>query len=344
MGGAFDVTALEAKILKCDNLINRNGFWDNSETAIKVLADKKDLENKVSFYNETSKEFNNLCELLELAKAESDDEMILEVEKQLENFYKTLKITSLSYFMNDKEDKCSAFIEIHSGAGGTEACDWADMLKRMYLMWAEKHKYKIEVLEEHSGDVVGVKSTLLQINGDRVYGWLKNERGIHRLVRISPFDSNARRHTSFASVWVYPVVDNNIVINIDTKDLKIDTYRASGAGGQHVNKTDSAVRITHIPTGIVVQCQNERSQFKNKDIAMSLLKSKLYNLELEKKQKEKKKINDEKKDISWGEQIRSYVLQPYQLVKDLRSNVENTNVDAVLNGDIDCFLTEMLFK
>ena len=291
-----------------------------------------------------SKEFDNLCELFELAKTESDDEMVLEVQKQLENFYKNLKIKSLSYFMNDKEDRCFAFVEIHSGAGGTEACDWADMLKRMYLMWGEKHKYKMEILEEHAGDVVGIKSTVLQISGDRVYGWLKHESGIHRLVRISPFDSNARRHTSFASVWVYPVINNDIVINIDTKDLKIDTYRASGAGGQHVNKTDSAVRVTHIPTGIVVQCQNERSQFKNKDIAMSLLKSKLYNLELEKQQQEKKKINDEKKDISWGEQIRSYVLQPYQLVKDLRNGVENTNVDAVLNGDIDCFLTEMLFS
>ncbi len=282
--------------------------------------------------------------MFELAKTESDDEMVLEVQKQLESFYKNLKIKSLSYFMNDKEDRCSAFVEIHSGAGGTEACDWADMLKRMYLMWGEKHKYKMEILEEHAGDVVGIKSTVLQISGDMVYGWLKHESGIHRLVRISPFDSNARRHTSFASVWVYPVINNDIVINIDTKDLKIDTYRASGAGGQHVNKTDSAIRITHIPTGIVVQCQNERSQFKNKDIAMSLLKSKLYNLELEKQQKEKKKINDEKKNISWGEQIRSYVLQPYQLVKDLRNGVENTNVDAVLNGDIDCFLTEMLFS
>ena len=322
--------------------INQSDFWDNSDAAVKILAGKKDVENKISFYNKVSKEFDNLNDLLELSKIESDDEMLLEVENQLDEFYKNLKINSLSYFMNDKEDKCCAFLEIHSGAGGTEACDWADMLKRMYLMWAEKHKYKIEILEEHAGDVVGIKSTLIQISGDRVYGWLKNESGIHRLVRISPFDSNARRHTSFASVWVYPVINNDIVINIDTKDLKIDTYRASGAGGQHVNKTDSAVRITHIPTGIVVQCQNERSQFKNKDIAMSLLKSKLYNLELEKQQKEKKKINDEKKDISWGEQIRSYVLQPYQLVKDLRNSVENTNVDAVLNGDIDCFLTGML--
>ena len=283
-----------------------------------------------------------MIELHNIAISENDEQSKVEIENSLEIFFKKLSKEKLDLMLNGEADSNSAYLEIHSGAGGTEACDWAEMLLRMYLRWAEKHNFKVSLIEEHSGDEAGIKSATLEIDGRNVYGWLKGESGIHRLVRISPFDSGARRHTSFASVWVYPVVDDKINIEINEKDLKIDTYRASGAGGQHVNKTDSAVRITHLPTGVVVQCQNERSQFKNKEIAMSMLKSRLYNLELQKRQEEADKINSTKSEIGWGSQIRSYVMQPYQMVKDLRTNHETSNVSAVLDGDIDDFLSSTL--
>ena len=283
-----------------------------------------------------------MIELHNIAISENDEQSKVEIENSLETFFKKLSKEKLDLMLNGEADSNSAYLEIHSGAGGTEACDWAEMLLRMYLRWAEKHNFKVSLIEEHSGDEAGIKSATLEIDGRNVYGWLKGESGIHRLVRISPFDSGARRHTSFASVWVYPVVDDKINIEINEKDLKIDTYRASGAGGQHVNKTDSAVRITHLPTGVVVQCQNERSQFKNKEIAMSMLKSRLYNLELQKRQEEADKINSTKSEIGWGSQIRSYVMQPYQMVKDLRTNHETSNVSAVLDGDIDDFLSSTL--
>ena len=283
-----------------------------------------------------------MIELHNIAISENDEQSKVEIENSLEIFLKKLSKEKLDLMLNGEADSNSAYLEIHSGAGGTEACDWAEMLLRMYLRWAEKHNFKVSLIEEHSGDEAGIKSATLEIDGRNVYGWLKGESGIHRLVRISPFDSGARRHTSFASVWVYPVVDDKINIEINEKDLKIDTYRASGAGGQHVNKTDSAVRITHLPTGVVVQCQNERSQFKNKEIAMSMLKSRLYNLELQKRQEEADKINSTKSEIGWGSQIRSYVMQPYQMVKDLRTNHETSNVSAVLDGDIDDFLSSTL--
>ena len=283
-----------------------------------------------------------MIELHNIAISENDEQSKVEIENSLEIFFKKLSKEKLDLMLNSEADSNSAYLEIHSGAGGTEACDWAEMLLRMYLRWAEKHNFKVFLIEEHSGDEAGIKSATLEIDGRNVYGWLKGESGIHRLVRISPFDSGARRHTSFASVWVYPVVDDKINIEINEKDLKIDTYRASGAGGQHVNKTDSAVRITHLPTGVVVQCQNERSQFKNKEIAMSMLKSRLYNLELQKRQEEADKINSTKSEIGWGSQIRSYVMQPYQMVKDLRTNHETSNVSAVLDGDIDDFLSSTL--
>lgn len=280
--------------------------------------------------------------MLDLAKSENDTELVSDTEKQIDEFEASLEQIRLSLMLNGEADNLPAYIEIHSGAGGTEACDWAQMLLRMYIRWGEKHRFKVDLIEEHAGDEAGIKSATLQITGVDVYGWLKGESGIHRLVRISPFDSNARRHTSFASVWVYPVVDDKIEIHIDEKDLRIDTYRSSGAGGQHVNKTDSAVRITHIPTGIVVQCQNERSQFKNKDVAMNMLKSRLYNLELEKRAEEEAKINASKAENGWGSQIRSYVLQPYQMIKDLRTNYETSNIEATLDGDIDGFLSATL--
>ena len=244
--------------------------------------------------------------------------------------------------MNDEVDQNNSFLEIHAGAGGTESQDWAEMLQRMYVRWAESKEFDISLLQESKGEEAGIKSSTLKISGDYVYGRLKRESGIHRLVRISPFDSNKRRHTSFASIWVYPEIDDKVEIEINEGDLRIDTYRASGAGGQHVNKTDSAVRITHIPTHIVVQCQSGRSQHKNKSNAMAMLKSRLYELELQKRKEEENKINSEKKDIGWGNQIRSYVLHPYKLIKDLRTNYESSNVSDVLDGNIDKFLEKSL--
>ena len=244
--------------------------------------------------------------------------------------------------MNDEADQNNSFLEIHAGAGGTESQDWAEMLQRMYIRWAESKEFDISLLQESKGEEAGIKSSTLKISGDYVYGRLKRESGIHRLVRISPFDSNKRRHTSFASIWAYPEIDDKVEIEINEGDLRIDTYRASGAGGQHVNKTDSAVRITHIPTHIVVQCQSDRSQHKNKSNAMAMLKSRLYELELQKRKEEENKVNSEKKDIGWGNQIRSYVLHPYKLVKDLRTDYESSNVSDVLDGNIDKFLERSL--
>jgi peptide chain release factor 2 len=244
--------------------------------------------------------------------------------------------------MNDEADQNNSFLEIHAGAGGTESQDWAEMLQRMYVRWAENKEFNISLLQESKGEEAGIKSSTLKISGDYVYGRLKRESGIHRLVRISPFDSNKKRHTSFASIWVYPEIDDKVEIEIIESDLRIDTYRASGAGGQHVNKTDSAVRITHIPTHIVVQCQSGRSQHKNKSNAMAMLKSRLYELELQKRKEEENKIHSEKKDIGWGNQIRSYVLHPYKLIKDLRTNYESSNVNDVLDGNIDNFLENSL--
>ena len=244
--------------------------------------------------------------------------------------------------MNDEADQNNSFLEIHAGAGGTESQDWAEMLQRMYVRWAESKEFDTSLLQESKGEEAGIKSSTLKISGDYVYGRLKRESGIHRLVRISPFDSNKRRHTSFASIWVYPEIDDKVEIEINEGDLRIDTYRASGAGGQHVNKTDSAVRITHVPTHIVVQCQSGRSQHKNKSNAMAMLKSRLYELELKIRKDEENKINSEKKDIGWGNQIRSYVLHPYKLIKDLRTNYESSNVSDVLDGNIDKFLEKSL--
>jgi len=244
--------------------------------------------------------------------------------------------------MSGEVDNNNTFLEIHAGAGGTESQDWAEMLQRMYVRWSERKNYKVSIMQESKGEEAGIKSSTIKISGDFAYGWLKKESGIHRLVRISPFDSNKKRHTSFASVWVYPEIDNKIDININESDLRIDTYRASGAGGQHVNTTDSAVRITHIPSGIVVQCQSDRSQHKNKSNAMSMLKSRIYEKELDKRKNEENKTNSEKKEIGWGHQIRSYVLHPYKMVKDLRTNYESSNVNNILNGDIDKFLEKSL--
>ncbi len=269
------------------------------------------------------------------------------INDNLENILKLkleTKKNEIKCFLSKESDILDSYIEIHAGAGGTESQDWADMLRRMYIKWATNKKFKYEIISEHKGDEAGIKSSTIKIEGEYVYGWTKSESGIHRLVRISPFDSGARRHTSFASVWVYPVIDENIDVEIAEKDLRIDTYRSSGAGGQHVNTTDSAVRITHIPTKVVVQCQNERSQHKNKETCMNMLKARLYDHEIKKRKKENQTLESSKSEIGWGHQIRSYVLHPYQLVKDNRTNYESSSPDKILNGEIDDFLENSLYK
>ena len=281
-------------------------------------------------------------EFYAFAVDENDQQTIIQLVEDSNQLLKDSTEVRYLNLMNGEADQNNAFVEIHAGAGGTESQDWAEMLQRMYVRWAESKTYRVSLLQESRGEEAGIKSSTIKISGDFTYGWLKRESGIHRLVRISPFDSNKRRHTSFASIWVYPEIDEKIEIDINETDLRIDTYRASGAGGQHVNKTDSAVRITHIPTKVVVQCQNDRSQHKNKSNAMAMLKSRLYELELQKRKEEENKIHSEKKDIGWGHQIRSYVLHPYKLIKDLRTNHESSNVNDILNGDIDKFLEKSL--
>ena len=313
-------------------------FWQNKAKATKVLKEKKLHEDLINSYNFLLKELEEISELYQLAIDEGNDTIINETVNRLEKLRLKAKKNETKCFLSNETDSLDCYIEIHAGAGGTESQDWAEMLRRMYIKWADSKKFKTELISEHKGDEAGIKSTTIKLEGDYIYGWLKKESGIHRLVRISPFDSGARRHTSFASVWIYPLVDENIDIEVSEKDLRIDTYRSSGAGGQHVNTTDSAVRITHLPTKVVVQCQNERSQHKNKDTCFKMLKARLYEHELQKREKENLKESNLKTDIGWGHQIRSYVLQPYQLVKDLRNKIENTNPDAVLNGDIDSFI------
>ena len=290
------------------------------------------------------KESNDLYDIFILAKDENNNQILEETLAKLKSLKDDLKKLEIKCFLSNENDILDCYIEFHAGAGGTESQDWAEMLRRMYMKWASNKKYGVELISEHRGDEAGIKSSVIKISGDYTYGFLKSESGIHRLVRISPFDSGARRHTSFASVWIYPVIDENIDIEIIEKDLRIDTYRSSGAGGQHVNTTDSAVRITHIPTKIVVQCQNERSQHKNKETCMNMLKARLYEFELQKKEKENSKIENSKSDIGWGHQIRSYVLHPYRLVKDTRTSFEDSNPDRVLDGDIDKFLENSLYK
>ena len=285
-----------------------------------------------------------MVELFYLADEENNQQIILEVTKKIKELKSKVKKNETKCFLSTENDRLDCFLEIHAGAGGTESQDWAEMLRRMYVKWASNKGNKFQLISEHKGDEAGIKSSTIKISGDYIFGYLKNESGIHRLVRISPFDSGARRHTSFASVWVYPVLDESIKVEILEKDLRIDTYRSSGAGGQHVNTTDSAVRITHIPTSIVVQCQNERSQHKNKETCITMLKARLYEFELEKKKKEDLSVEQSKSDIGWGHQIRSYVLHPYRLVKDNRTGEESTDPDKVLDGSIDNFLESSLYK
>jgi len=287
-------------------------------------------------------DLENIKDLFELAALEKDEETILDCNKKISKILSEIKKCETNCFLSGENDGYDIYLEIHAGAGGTESQDWADMLRRMYLKWFDKKKFKYEIISEHKGEEAGIKSSTIKVEGNYLYGLMKSESGVHRLVRISPFDSGARRHTSFASVWVYPAVDDDINIKIEEKDIRIDTYRSSGAGGQHVNTTDSAVRITHLPSKIVVQCQNERSQHKNKETCFKMLKARMYEYEIQKKEEANQKELSSKTDIGWGHQIRSYVLQPYQMVKDLRNKTENTNPESVLNGNIDQFIEEGL--
>ena len=294
--------------------------------------------------NSSIEKLNDFEDLNVLALEENNSDVQRELIQNIKRLSCEIKKSEIKCFLSNEADPLDCYIEIHAGAGGTESQDWADMLRRMYLKWSDKKNFKSNLISEHRGDEAGIKSATIKIGGDYVFGWLKKESGIHRLVRISPFDSGARRHTSFASVWIYPVVDENIKIEILEKDLRIDTYRSSGAGGQHVNTTDSAVRITHLPTKIVVQCQNERSQHKNKDTCMNMLKARLYDYEIKKREQENQNSKDSKTEIGWGHQIRSYVLQPYRLVKDNRTNFESTSPEKILDGELDEFLEQSLYK
>jgi peptide chain release factor 2 len=306
------------------------------------MRERRRLEESTSAYRAIEKEMNDTAELIELAEAEGDEELELEAIAALAKLEVRAERDKSAALLSGEADLSDTFIEINAGAGGTESNDWAEMLQRMYMRWAERNRYKIEIIDEHKGEQAGIKSCTLLIKGDYAYGWAKTESGVHRLVRISPYDSNARRHTSFTSVWVYPAVDDDINIEVLEKDLKIDTFRASGAGGQHVNTTDSAIRITHMPTGIIVACQNQRSQHKNRATAMKMLKARLYEAELQRREAEAAVTNAGKSDIGWGHQIRSYVLQPYQMVKDLRTGVVSNQPNVVLDGDLDAFLAASL--
>ena len=317
-------------------------FWQDKSGSTKILKEKKLFENLINSYETSLNKLNDLDDLNKLAIEENNINIQGEIFDNIKELRKLVKKNEIKCFLSNESDSFDSYIEIHAGAGGTESQDWADMLRRMYLKWSDNRKFKSTLISEHKGDEAGVKSSTIKIEGDYVFGWLKKESGIHRLVRISPFDSGARRHTSFASVWVYPVVDEDINIEIFDKDLRIDTYRSSGAGGQHVNTTDSAVRITHIPSKIVVQCQNERSQHKNKETCMNMLRARLYDFEIKKKEKENQNTESSKSEIGWGHQIRSYVLQPYQLVKDNRTNFESSSPNKVLDGEIDEFLEQSL--
>jgi len=306
------------------------------------LRERTRLDRAIEGYKRIEREVDEALELIALGDSEGDREIVAEAEAALEKLHVEAQKREIESLLSGEADANDCYLEAHAGAGGTEAQDWAEMLLRMYVRWADAHGYKVEWLEESAGEGAGIKSATVRISGLDAYGWLKTESGVHRLVRISPFDSAARRHTSFASAWVYPVIDDKIEIEINDKDLRIDTYRASGAGGQHVNKTDSAIRITHNPTGIVVQCQSERSQHQNRAHAFAMLRARLYERELQIREDATAAMNATKTDIGWGHQIRSYVLQPYQMVKDLRTGVETSNTGAVLDGDIDRFLAAAL--
>jgi len=342
-GGIFDVARRQKELDDLEALMSAPDFWDRKEKAQENVKRVGELRNTLEDFNRVTSMAEDLQVLAELAEMEEDgDEMLAEADYSWEKLSAALDALEMVSFLSGKTDRNGAIFSVNAGAGGTESCDWASMLLRMFMRWSERHGYTTQIVDMQPGDEAGVKSATIMVCGEYAYGYLKCERGVHRLVRISPFDSNKRRHTSFAAVDVVPDIEDDIDIDIAESDLRVDTYRSSGAGGQHVNKTDSAVRLTHLPTGIAVACQQERSQHKNRATAMRILKARLYELEQEKRRAEQAKAEAEKQENAWGSQIRSYVLQPYQMVKDLRTGVEVGNVNAVLDGDLDVFIEAVL--
>ncbi|RKY83336.1 peptide chain release factor 2, partial [candidate division KSB1 bacterium] len=334
----FDIEKKKENIKNLEKKSSDINLWDNKEEAQKILKMVSSITNLINKWEELEKEIDEIKILNELLKEEEDTDTHNELIKKINNLEAELSELEFKNMLKEKDDIRNAILTIHPGAGGTESQDWAGMLMRMYLKWMEKKGFEFNIMDLQSGEEAGIKSVSIEVKGEYAYGILKAENGIHRLIRISPFDANHRRHTSFAAVFVYPEVEDDLEVEINPADLRIDTFRASGAGGQHVNKTDSAIRIKHIPTGIVVQCQNERSQFKNKSNALKILKARLYQLKKEEKKKEKIALEETKKEISWGNQIRSYTMHPYYLVKDHRTKVETTNVQSVMEGNIDIFI------
>ncbi len=337
----IDLETAEHRMEEFDAMAEDPELWNDPARAQKLMRERQALVDSVTTYRSIERELEDNIELIEMGEAEGDDEVVAEAEAALKTLARTARARELEALLDGEADANDTYLEINAGAGGTESCDWAAMLARMYLRWAESKGYKVELMSESPGDEAGIRSAAYRITGHNAYGWLKSETGVHRLVRISPFDSSARRHTSFCSVWVYPVVDDNIEIEINPSDIRVDTMRASGAGGQHVNTTDSAVRMTHIPTGIVVT-SSEKSQHQNRDIAMKALKSRLYDMELRKRTESLQEQHDAKGDAGWGNQIRSYVLHPYQMVKDLRTGVETSDTEGVLDGELDRFMAATL--
>jgi peptide chain release factor 2 len=337
-GGVFDWEPALRKLDELNARVEDPKLWDDSEAAQALMKERQRLAGQVERVQRLERDLSDAVEFAELADADGDEASLEDARAQLALLKDLTARAELEALLSGEADANDAYLEINSGAGGTESADWANMLARMYTRWASAHGMSVEVIEETPGESAGIKSATLMVKGENAYGWLKTEAGVHRLVRISPFDSNARRHTSFASVWVYPVVDDKIEIEINPADVRTDTYRASGSGGQHVNKTDSAVRLTHIPTGIAVACQSERSQHQNRDNAWKMLRARLYEEELQKREAAAQAVEDSKTDIGWGHQIRSYVLQPYQMVKDLRTDVETSDTAGVLDGDLDRFM------
>jgi peptide chain release factor 2 len=340
-GGIFDLESKQARTKELEAQISSEGFWNNQEKAGKIIAEFKALKATVGTFPTLNAQYKDLKELIEITD-ESDSSSIAHLADEIKSLKKEVDAIEFKALLSREEDRLGAILSINAGAGGTESCDWASMLLRMYMKWSDKKGYSVKRIDFLAGDEAGIKNVTVIIEGEYAYGYLKGENGVHRLVRISPFDANKRRHTSFASVDVIPKISDDIQVDINPSDLKIDTYRAGGKGGQHVNVTDSAVRITHVPTGIIVQCQNERSQFKNKAMAMSVLKARLYEKELEEKRKKLARQYEEKKKIEWGSQIRSYVLHPYSMVKDHRTTCQTSNAQGVLDGDIDSFIEAYL--
>ena len=339
---SLDLENKERRITELDKSMEEPGFWDDPERSTKTVREAKNLKDTVDGYKHLEQQYEDIQVMIEMGYEENDPAMIPEIQEMLDEFVKELEELRTKTLLSGEYDGCNAILKLNAGAGGTEAMDWCSMLYRMYQRWADKKVFTTEVLDFLDGDEAGLKSITLQVNGENAYGYLKSEKGVHRLVRISPFNAAGKRQTSFVSCDVMPDIEEDLDVEINPDDLRIDTYRSSGAGGQHINKTSSAIRITHLPTGIVVQCQNERSQFQNKDKAMQMLKAKLYLLKQQENAEKLSDIRGDVKDINFGNQIRSYVMQPYTLVKDHRTNAENGNVNAVMDGDIDLFISAYL--